>query len=90
MNSTINWETVMYVAVCVLGTVQYLKGAIKNAPSWVWTIVMPLLCFAFAAAWQLLPPFVSIGLMAFAATQLGYDTIIKRFTKKIEKPEGGV
>lgn len=87
--SVIDWEVVVYVAVCVSGTVQYLKGAIKKAPTWVWTVVMPILCFVYAAAWQLLPPFVSVGLMAFAATQLGYDTIIKRFTKKLDK-EGSV
>lgn len=62
-------------AIVLIGMIQYLKGAFPKAPAWVWTIAVPLLAAGYAFA----PPVVQDAAGVLAASQLGYEGIVKRF-----------
>mgnify|MGYP003610473210 FL=1 len=73
----------LYIAFCVIGIIQYLKGVLCNIPTKVWAILQPLLCVLLAFVWVILPNWVSTGILAFALSQIGYETIIQTIKKKI-------
>ncbi len=76
---TISALVIVLIALAVLGIIQALKGLFKRAPNWIWTIVAFVLYFAFAAGYVWLPApvvvFLSIGILAWAIGQLGYEAL---------------
>ena len=78
-------EMALYIAFCVIGIIQYLKGVLCNIPTKVWAILQPLLCVLLAFVWVILPNLVSTGILAFALSQIGYETIIQTIKKKIRE-----
>ena len=69
-------------ALIVAGLVQYVKGIVPRAPSWVWLVVAPVAAFGAALAlggtawlWN------ALGI--WACGQLFYETIIKFVASKI-------
>ena len=78
----ITWGAWLAGAVAVVGVLQYLKGLAKEAPSWVWSAVMPALAIATAwAAGGERPWFDALGIASIA--QLGYDLIVQRIRKDL-------
>jgi hypothetical protein len=49
----------------------------------VWAVLQPILCVLLAFVWVILPNWVSTGILAFALSQIGYETIIQTIKKKI-------
>ena len=80
-------EMALYIAFCVIGIIQYLKGVLCNIPTKVWAILQPLLCVLLAFVWVILPNWIFTGILAFALSQIGYETIIQTIKKKISKDE---
>jgi len=71
-----NWAAWLAGAVAVVGITQYLKGFAKEAPSWVWLAVMPVLAIGTAwAAGGARPWYDALGIVAIA--QLGYELIVQ-------------
>jgi hypothetical protein len=70
---------IVLVAFAVLGVVQHLKGLFKKAPTWVWAVSAFALYFIFAAGYVFLPAvvvvFLTIGVLAWAVGQLGYELL---------------
>lgn len=77
------WGNVVSVAVAVVGLIQWLKGLLTKAPSWVWAVASAVGCMGVAAVVFYLPPWVLMGLVALAVAQLGYETIVQFIKSKI-------
>lgn len=84
MDNSLNWGDVLAIAVAVVGLIQWFKGLLKKVPSWVWAIMSVVGCFAVAAVVFYLPPWVLLGLVALAVSQLGYEVIVKFIMSKID------
>jgi len=80
-----DWEAVLVVAIVAVGTIQYLKGVVGESKRWVWVALQPVLCIASAVVWHTLPKWVSIGLVGFSASQIGYESIIQIVKKKFDR-----
>ena len=78
-------EMALYIAFCVIGIIQYLKGVLCNIPAKVWAMLQPLLCVLLAFVWIILPNWIFTGILAFALSQIGYETIIQTIKKKISE-----
>jgi len=74
----IDWLLALAVALEAAGFIQWAKGLIKPAPTWIWAAVLPLLCFGFAVA----PACVHVAALGLAFAQLGYETILKAISGK--------
>jgi hypothetical protein len=74
----IDWLLALAVALEAAGAIQWGKGWLKGAPTWVWSILLPLLCIGLAVA----PAFVHVAALGMAFAQLGYETIIKAVVAK--------
>lgn len=78
-----DWSVVAQIAVAIVGLIQWFKGLFKKAPTWVWAVASALGCMGIAAAVVYLPPWVLLGLVALAVSQLGYEAIVKFIASKI-------
>lgn len=72
-------------AVAVLGLIQYLKGLVKNAPSWTWGILSVFLC----TAWGFTNEKFHLAWGTLSITQLGYETIFQPILTKIKAQKEG-
>jgi hypothetical protein len=80
---TMDWTKVAEIAVAVVGLIQWVKGLLPKAPTWVWAVASAVGCLGIAAAVIYLPPWVLLGLVALAVSQLGYETIVKLILSKV-------
>lgn len=78
-------EEALYIAFCVVGIIQYLKGICKELSTKTWAILQPAIALVLALSWAELPYWVSVGVLAFAMSQIGYETIIQTIKKKIRE-----
>lgn len=65
--------------VALVGLLQWLKGLVPGAPSWVWGIAAPIL----AAGWAVAPDWARQAVGVLAVSQIGYETIIQAVKKKL-------
>jgi hypothetical protein len=79
----INWEIVLAAAFAAVGVLEYIKGFFREAPSKAWRLLQPVLCIAFAATAALLPPWVIVGVLALALSQIGYDLIVDGIKRRL-------
>jgi len=84
MEGQMNWEVALYIAFSTVGIIQYLKGIAKAEKTIIWATMQPILCILLAFLYLKCPEWVSIGVLAFALSQLGYETIIQAIKKKLE------
>lgn len=84
-----NWEIILYIAFSAIGIIQYIKGLAPKTPSMVWAFIQPAMCIGLSAVWLLLPTWVAQGVLAFAISQIGYETIIQTIKKKLDSSPGG-
>ena len=64
-------------AAVVVGLMQWVKGLVPKAPTWVWALCMPLISIGVGFSMKGATP-VFDGLGVWAISQLGYDAILKR------------
>jgi type IV secretory pathway TrbL component len=80
------------VALGTVGFVQYVKGLLKSAPSWVWRVAMPCVALGLAAAFWYFPPFVVVWVLGVCLTELGWDALfqwlIDLIKRRPEPPAG--
>lgn len=74
-------------AVLAVGLIEWGKGVVKNAPSWVWSIVLPVAAFVAALAGRGIAeqPLVWFWLLTWAVAQIGYALIIQSVRAAIGK-----
>jgi hypothetical protein len=84
MEGQMNWEVALYIAFSTVGIIQYLKGIAKAEKTIIWATMQPILCILLAFLYLKCPEWVSIGVLAFALSQLGYETIVQAIKKKLE------
>lgn len=70
-------------AVVVVGLVQWIKGLVRDAPSWVWAIVMAGV--SIGVGYAMPSGGIYAGLGTWAIAQLGYDAILKGVIAAIER-----
>lgn len=81
----LQWGIWLAGAFCVVGTIEWLKGFLPKAPSWVWAFTLPLV--SILVAWALAfseggqPWFNALGI--FAMAQLGYQLIVQTVKKRL-------
>jgi hypothetical protein len=80
-----DWKIIVSVAVAVVGLLQWIKGLLPKAPTWVWAVASAIGCIGAAAATFYLPGWVLLGMVALAVTQLGYETIVKLLLAKVDE-----
>jgi len=80
-----NLENIIFIVFSVVGIIQFLKGFLTVKQTWVWALVQIVLCFAFAAVWQMLPSWVSTAIVSLSMSQIGYETIIQNIKKRFDK-----
>lgn len=78
-----DWTKVAEIAVAVVGLIEWVKGLIPKAPTWVWAVASGFGCLGIAAAAIYLPAWVLLGLVALAVSQLGYEAIVQFIKSKI-------
>ena len=74
-----NWELLVLSAFAVLGTIEWIKGFFKQAPAFVWRILLPVACIGML----FVPNQVRLGLCVLSLTQIGYDTFVAIVKQKI-------
>lgn len=79
-----NLEQVVFIVFSVVGVIQFVKGFVTIKQTKVWALLQAVLCFAFAAVWQLLPSWVSMGIVCLSMSQIGYETIIQNVKKRLD------
>lgn len=79
-----DWKQILAIAVAVVGIIQWFKGLFSKLPTWVWAVASAVGCLGVAAVTIYLPPWVLLGLVALAVSQLGYETIVKLILAKID------
>jgi len=80
-----NLENVIFIVFSVVGIIQFLKGFIIIKQTWVWALIQIILCFVFAAVWQLLPSWIATAIVSLSMSQIGYETIIQNIKKRFDK-----
>ncbi len=80
-----DWEIILGIASSTIGIIQYLKGIFKDAKTPVWVILQPVLCIILAFIWIKMPSWVFLGILGFALSQLGYETIVQAIKRRIDK-----
>lgn len=80
-----NWENVLCISFCAIGFIQYVKGLVPSAPTWVWAALQPFLCIVLGVAFNCLPLWFQQGVVGFALSQIGYETIIQQIKSRISK-----
>lgn len=95
MNISIDWTVIVLSVIGVVGILQYLKGWLPKAPTWVWRALLPAVCAAIAVAgggglWQI----VLRGVVVLTFAEIGYETIVQGLTGLLkavmEKVKAGV
>mgnify|MGYP001174068567 CR=1 FL=1 len=82
----IDWGFIVLVAIATVGLVQWLKGILPKAPTWIWAIAAVVLCFGLAALGTLVSRWILLAAVALAAAQLCYELILQGIPKIV----GGV
>ena len=80
-----NLENVIFIVFSVVGIIQFLKGFIIIKQTLVWALIQIILCFVFAAVWQLLPSWIATAIVSLSMSQIGYETIIQNIKKRFDK-----
>ena len=80
-----NLENIIFIVFSVVGIIQFLKGFLTVKQTWVWALVQIVLCFAFAAVWQMLPSWIATAIVSLSMSQIGYETIIQNIKKRFDK-----
>lgn len=78
-----DWGKILEISVAIVGILQWLKGLLPKAPTWVWALASAVGCLGLAAAVIYLPPWVLLGVVALAVSQLGYEAILQFIKSKI-------
>ena len=87
--TSIPWNTIALTALATVGIVQWLKGALKNVPTWVWAIAAAVLCAGLAAATYYISAWILYGAVALSFTQLGYEIIVQGIPEIIKRLMAG-
>ena len=85
----IPWSTIILIAIAIVGIVQWLKGAVKKAPSWIWAAASVLLCGGLSAAAAFVGPWVLYAAVALSFAQLCYEIIVQGIPAIVKKLIGG-
>ena len=80
-----NLENIIFIVFSVVGIIQFLKGFLTVKQTWVWALVQIVLCFAFAAVWQMLPSWVSTAIVSLSVSQIGYETVVQSIKKRLDQ-----
>lgn len=91
------WTFIFMGVLGAVGLIQYLKGWLPKAPSWVWRIVLPIVCTGIARLkGGPLGEMVIYGLLILTFAELGYETLVqglngllKSLLEKVKTSLGG-
>ncbi len=87
--SSIPWGTIILIAIAAVGIVQWLKGAFKKAPTWIWAIASALLCIGLAAASTYISPWILYAAVALSFAQLCYEIIVQGIPELVKRMISG-
>jgi len=76
---------ILYAAFGAIGMIEWAKGFFPAANKTIWHAGLPAACLLMGIAFTVLPPFVSMSLLALALAQLFYQTIIETVRKLITR-----
>ncbi len=82
------WILVLVIAVIASGLIQWLKGFVKTKQTWVWGLLLPLLCLAVAAVVQPWPWLLLLALLGLVIAQIGYDTLLRGLLAWVARLQG--
>lgn len=79
----IDWETVSVGVFVVVGLIEFAKGFAKNAGTWLWRLALLPASLLVAMTIKLLPSWALVALVILAASQLGYEVVVKNVKKRL-------
>lgn len=82
------WVLVLAIAVGAVGLIQYVKGLISKAPTWVWAASLPVICIAGSILLTPWPWCVLVAVLAITLGQLGYETLVQGILAAIDSATG--
>lgn len=82
------WVLVIVVAIMASGVIQWFKGFVKTKQTWIWGLLLPMLCLAIAAAFQPWPWLLALGVLAMCLAQIGYDTLLRGLLAWVARLQG--
>ena len=80
----VDWELVLATAFAAIGIIEWVKGFSKQGKPEIWRWLLPVVCLVIGAVALLLPPWVLVGILALALSQIGYEVIIEAVKKRIK------
>jgi hypothetical protein len=83
--SLIPWGTIILIAIAAVGLVQWLKGAFKKAPSWIWAIASAILCIGLAAGTFYVSAWILYAAVALSFAQLCYEIIVQGIPEIVKR-----
>ena len=86
MKITIDFVYLIAAAFGAIGVLEYVKGFVPNAPTWVWRVALLPICagVSIAGGGEIFQVATN-GVLLLALTQICYDLIISAVKKLIEK-----
>lgn len=79
-------ETITKASIMTVGIVQVLKNFMpEKVPTWIYSILMIALSFAFTFVSLFAPVWVATGIITVCVSQLGYEGIIQTIKKMVSK-----
>ncbi len=79
----IDWETVSVGVFVVVGLIEFVKGFAKNMDGWFWRLALLPASVVVAITIKMLPAWALVALVILAASQLGYEVVVKNVKKRL-------
>ena len=79
----IDWETVSVGVFVVVGLIEFAKGFAKSLGPWFWRLALLPASVLVAMTIKVLPPWALTALVILAASQLGYEVVVKAVKKRL-------
>ena len=79
----IDWETVSVGVFVVVGLIEFAKGFAKNMDGWFWRLALLPASVLVAVTIKVLPAWALTALVILAASQLGYEVVVKNVKKRL-------
>lgn len=80
--TSINWQSLVLGAFCVIGVTQWLKNYI---PGKIRKWALPLVSVVSAVLWGIAPQYIRDAWSVLAIAQIGYENIIQIIDKKLKQ-----
>ncbi len=79
----IDWETVSVGVFVVVGLIEWAKGFGKNLGATFWRLLILPASVVVAITIKILPAWALTALVILAASQLGYEVVVKAVKKRL-------